>query len=104
MSRKYERCLIGGQGGHRSKFAREVLSTFLFWCVKRGVAAIFFYLRENRNITADAVTRLAEEDLDAWETEKGPTRTIAPDHWWAFDQFTQQLDRGRVRMQGRPWN
>lgn len=44
----------------RSKCARMILMRYLFWCVKRGLDVVIFYLRTNRNVTAGAVTRLAD--------------------------------------------
>lgn len=54
------------RGKSRGKFAREFLSTFLLWCVYRGIEVIIFYLRTNRNVTSDEITRSEEKDLAEW--------------------------------------
>ena len=47
----------------RGKSARNLLGAFLFWCVGRNVDVIASYLRTNRDVAGDEITRLPEERL-----------------------------------------
>ena len=51
------------RGKTRSNVTRMLLSTFSMWCVKHGVEWLVYYLRTNRNVTADEITRLDDAEL-----------------------------------------
>ena len=69
------------KGKSRGKFARKLLSNFLLWCVYNGIEVIIFYLRTNRNVTADEITRVEENALVNWGNFRGLTRVDLPDQW-----------------------
>ena len=88
-------------GGALRNFDRWIFATFL-WCAKLGSGVAIYNLRNNRNLTADEVTRLAEEELATWEALKGLTRVDAPVHWRACCRVIPHLDWGRLRAQRPP--
>lgn len=94
--------MLGGERETRIKFARKMLSTRHFWCVKHGVGVAISYLGTNRNVTADEVARLAEGDLPSRGIGKRITRATVPDKSWEFSQFAPHLDWDRVRVQRPP--
>ena len=63
---------------------------------------IVFYLRTNRNMTADEITRTQEQFLEQWENEKGLTRILLPESWKTFKDFIPHLDWDRPREQRGP--
>ena len=76
---------------------------FLSRCVKHGVEVAACYLRTNRNVAAEEITRLEETELATrgGVAQKRLTRESLPDQWGAFSRFIPHLDLGRVRTERR---
>ena len=58
-----------------------------------------FYLRANRNVTADEITFLGDGGLKLWEKEKKLTMIELPAQWAEFSGFIPHLDWERVRAE-----
>ena len=68
----------------------------------RGIEVIIFYLRTNRNATADEITRVDEKALPEWGKYRGLARIDIPDSWGAFETFLPHLDWTRPRRRDEP--
>ena len=83
------------KGKTRGKFARNLLSTFLFWCVENNVEVVAGYLRTNQNVAADEIARLPEELLLYWGKDRNLRRMARPAAWLDFIAFAPHVDWGR---------
>ena len=93
---------MGGEGKTRRKFDRSISITLLLRRLGNGVEVAIFYLRTNRNVTAEEVARLSDVELAEWGARKGLTLLDVPGRWWFFCRFIPHLDWGRLRAQRPP--
>ena len=68
------------KGKARVGRSRRMLAAFLLWCLRNDIEVIPFYMRTNRNLSADFITRSDAHGLEKWQKRMQMERDTVP--WW----------------------
>ena len=75
----------------------------MLWCANAKIDVVIFYMRNRRNVAADAIDLLGDDDVPVWAAARALRSIEVPGLWGHFAQLAPRLEWGGNRNIPPDW-